>query len=130
MIVCTTQPLYRYSGLSTDVKPTKDIKDASTFWETDTGKEFEWRKDAWYPRPVPTVIVDIPALESIQVSNFPDETLSAYTEIENAEDVVTTVDLSNPVLLSIASVSASVGKTATTTVVIGATSLVITRSVA
>lgn len=47
MIVCTTQPLYRYSGLSTDIKPTKDVKDASTFWETDTGKEYEWRKDAW-----------------------------------------------------------------------------------
>lgn len=53
-----------------------------------------------------------------------------YTQIENAEDVVTTVDLSNSALLSIASVSASVGKTATTTVAIGATSLVITRSVA
>lgn len=55
MIVCTTQPLYRYSGLSTDVKPTKDIKDASTFWETDTGKEFEWRRIEWIPRPSTTL---------------------------------------------------------------------------
>jgi len=38
MIVCSTQPLYRYSGLSTDIKPTKDIKDASTLWEIDSGR--------------------------------------------------------------------------------------------
>lgn len=71
MIVCTTQPLYRYSGLSTDTKPTKNIKDASTFWETDKGKYYEWRFDDWIPIPTPTVVVDIPALESVQVSNFP-----------------------------------------------------------
>jgi hypothetical protein len=53
-----------------------------------------------------------------------------YDKIEMAADVITTVDLSNSALLSISSVSASVGKTATTTVAIGATSLVITRSVA
>jgi hypothetical protein len=115
MIVCTTQPLYRYSGLSTDIKPTKDIKDASTFWETDTGDEFEWRGVLqWIKLPHTTVAVETPI----------------NSEIENASDVVTTVDLSNPALLSIASVSASVGKTATTTVAISSSALVITRSIA
>jgi hypothetical protein len=55
---------------------------------------------------------------------------SDYESIEASPDVVTTVDLSNPALLSIASVSASVGKTATTTVAISSSALVITRSVA
>ncbi len=55
---------------------------------------------------------------------------SDYDSIESSPDVVTTLDLSDPANLSIESVSASVGKTATTTVAIGATSLVITRSVA
>lgn len=43
MIICTTQTFYRYSGLSTDEKPVDGIRDASTFWETDTGKEYEYR---------------------------------------------------------------------------------------
>ena len=53
MIVCTTQPVYRYSGLSTDIKPTP--VETSTFWETDTGDEYEWRKNAWILRPSATL---------------------------------------------------------------------------
>lgn len=43
MIICTTQTFYRYSGLSTDVKPVDGVSEASIFWETDTGKEYEYR---------------------------------------------------------------------------------------
>lgn len=53
MIVCTTQPVYRYSGLSTDIKPIPT--EPSTFWETDTGDEYEWRKNAWILRPSATL---------------------------------------------------------------------------
>lgn len=66
----------------------------------------------------------------ISSSNPMPVSAGVYDEIAQAADVVTTVDLTDPANLSIASVSASVGKTATTTVAIGATSLVITRSVA
>ncbi len=72
------------------------------------GKSYVWDGSAWVP----------------------DEGKTVYEEIEASPDVVTTVDLSNPALLSIASVSASVGKTATTTVAISTSALVITRSVA
>ena len=48
MLVTSTQTVYRYSGLSTDIKPNTDIRDASTFWETDTNKKYEWRKNAWF----------------------------------------------------------------------------------
>jgi hypothetical protein len=56
MIVCSVQPYYRYSGLSTDEKPRVEILDASTFWETDTGKEFEWRKNDWYLKTLQPII--------------------------------------------------------------------------
>jgi len=57
-IVASTDPVYRYSGLSTDTKPTDDIKDGSTFWETDTGNEYEWRIDTWVPK-VPSNLIGV-----------------------------------------------------------------------
>jgi len=48
MLICTVQPFYRYSGLSTDTKPILDPKDCATFWETDTNKNFEYRGGTWH----------------------------------------------------------------------------------
>lgn len=36
-----------YKGLSTDTKPTTDLGDLSTFWETDTGIRYLWDGAAW-----------------------------------------------------------------------------------
>lgn len=51
MIVCTVQSKYRYSGLSTDVKPLDSpdahVQEGSTFWEIDTGHNYEYRGDDW-----------------------------------------------------------------------------------
>lgn len=47
MIVCTTETTYRYSGLSTDIKPVIDPKESAKFWETDTGKRYESRGGEW-----------------------------------------------------------------------------------
>ena len=47
MITCTLYPKYRYSGLSTDEKPVHEVRDASTFWETDTGRNFEMLGGEW-----------------------------------------------------------------------------------
>lgn len=49
MVVVSTETIYRYSGLSTDTKPTVNIRDGSHFWETDTDKRYEWRENDWYP---------------------------------------------------------------------------------
>jgi hypothetical protein len=50
MIVCSLQPHYRYTGLSTDIKPTVDVVLGSEFVETDTDREYEWRGDAGWVR--------------------------------------------------------------------------------
>jgi hypothetical protein len=44
-VVISTQSIYRYSGLSTDEKPSK-VDPSSIFYETDTGREYEYR-DGW-----------------------------------------------------------------------------------
>lgn len=46
-VVCTKQTFYRYSGLSTDVKPVAGVEDSSTFDELDTGRRFEMRGKTW-----------------------------------------------------------------------------------
>ena len=58
-IVVSSDPIYKYSGLSTDIKPTDSIKDGSTFWETDTGKEYEWRGTAWVSVTDPNSVVGV-----------------------------------------------------------------------
>lgn len=45
MITCSEGIYYRYAGLSTDTKPIEGVRDASTFWETDTGKKYEFRAE-------------------------------------------------------------------------------------
>ena len=45
MITCARNTYYRFAGLSTDTKPTRNIDDGSTFWETDTGKTYEYRAE-------------------------------------------------------------------------------------
>lgn len=47
MYTCSVQPLYRYTGHSTDIKPTDGVKDASTFFEEDTRDLYEWRYNRW-----------------------------------------------------------------------------------
>jgi hypothetical protein len=37
----------RYIGLSTDTKPTKDVKVGCRFFETDTGSVFLYSGSAW-----------------------------------------------------------------------------------
>jgi len=46
-VICTKQTFYRYSGLSTDIKPISGVEDSSTFDELDTGRRFEMRGRAW-----------------------------------------------------------------------------------
>lgn len=46
-VVCTKHTFYRYSGLSTDIKPTAGVEESSTFDELDTGRQFEFRGGAW-----------------------------------------------------------------------------------
>lgn len=70
MLVCSVQPYYRYSGYSTDEKPTHGVVDGSTFHEINPAtnqieKEFEWRKDNWYLKilqPVTAVISNFPSV--------------------------------------------------------------------
>ncbi len=40
-----------YTGLSTDDKPTEDLGDLSTFWETDTGFRYTWTGSEWCSLP-------------------------------------------------------------------------------
>lgn len=39
--------IQRWKGLSTDTKPINDIKEGSTFEETDTGRLFRWLNSSW-----------------------------------------------------------------------------------
>ena len=41
------QTIGRYEGVSTDTKPTTDIKEGSKLHELDTGKRFVWSNDNW-----------------------------------------------------------------------------------
>lgn len=62
-VVCTKQTFYRYSGLSTDTKPTRNIEESSTFEETDTGRRFEYRGGVWL------LVSDMPAFHPSDLDN-------------------------------------------------------------
>jgi len=42
-------PIRRYTGLSSDTKPTVDIPIGSRFFETDTGTQFILGAAGWFP---------------------------------------------------------------------------------
>ncbi len=47
MTVSLVTTIQRWIGLSTDTKPTTNVKVGSTFYETNTGQGFMWDGDAW-----------------------------------------------------------------------------------
>lgn len=47
MAVSLIATIQRWKGLKTDGKPIEDIKEGSTFQETDTGKQFVWLNSHW-----------------------------------------------------------------------------------
>jgi hypothetical protein len=93
MIVCSKLTYYRYSGLSTDEKPTKNIENGATFWETDSGKEFEWREDDWYPKPVPTISIPPIEVSEVEISNFPETQSVISPEYAYVMDDYSTPDI-------------------------------------
>lgn len=50
-----------FAGLSTDDKPTTELGDLSTFWETDTGFKYTWTGSAWILSPLYPAINTDPA---------------------------------------------------------------------
>ena len=60
MLVVSTETVYKYSVLSTDPKPTTDIRNGSLLWETDTNKKYEWRETAWFE-----------VIDKVSIDNFP-----------------------------------------------------------
>jgi len=47
MTVSLVTTIQRWIGLSTDTKPSSEVKVGSTFYELDTGQPFIWDGDAW-----------------------------------------------------------------------------------
>ena len=47
MTVILVTTIQRWIGLSTDTKPSSNIKVGSTFYETNTGKGWIWDGDIW-----------------------------------------------------------------------------------
>lgn len=47
MTISLITTIQRWEGLSTDDKPTTDVKGGSTFYELDTGKKFVWNRVSW-----------------------------------------------------------------------------------
>ena len=51
MAVVITAAIKRYLGLSGDTKPTTDTPAGSTFYETDTQREYVYNGSTWSARP-------------------------------------------------------------------------------
>lgn len=51
MTVIQLGAIRRYSGLSSDTKPTSRVPDGATFYETDSGRTFTFDGLAWWPLP-------------------------------------------------------------------------------
>ena len=98
MIVCTVYPKYRYSGLSTDEKPVPQ-DEVAVFWETDTGREYEWRDGTWHELNTLSRINDTQALVIYQSGNYMYVCLAAPGSLKTAAAwQIKRVDTSNLII--------------------------------
>ena len=82
MAISLITTINRYEGLSTNIKPTTDIREGSQLHELDTGKRFIWSDDNW--------VEDVRG--PISESTF-NASQSALRRLEEAEAVASNYDI-------------------------------------